>query len=396
MYQKHLSFYMTEIDEVDYISFALKTGDILPILCNDFDDNLKGKNKYEIYQNKEDFFKITQQDSKSKLDTWLFLNKDLSKMLRGDNTNFNDHYFIYSDPNNVIVVYNRCRIIKNIMNEGGLLLSDRYLESSNYNKTIDKLINSWFNKIRNWIKNNGVKATWDGIKPVWNTYILNDAITFFDKGGQLGGWRDPEQDVFDQSLRPFGNILVRDLSEPYHDLLLFLRNRCGPLYCQYKNYLCDMYGKNSYDMINVIKYIGLTESNDVVKLIVEKGSEFQRIIPFPVTKLEIVTCLEFKSEYDASNWLYKFVHEFKYLDSNNRNNFITKYSHLWLNNNDYYDLHTTKAVQDNIIEWRIWDRKNKRYLNLELDNMLKVALYVKMKKTNVTVCVLDKFRDINM
>ena len=105
-------------------------------------------------------------------------------------------------PTTHMIGYDRSIIKDGRITEGELVFLKTRIDIYGNKFVADKRITKFYSKLARWIRNNGVKASYDGKTLYANTYILPGALEFYKNGGKLGKWWDKQLKIEDGSFKP--------------------------------------------------------------------------------------------------------------------------------------------------------------------------------------------------
>jgi hypothetical protein len=377
MIHKHVNFYMTESDERDFISLAYSKFNVSFI-----QEGSKDEPVYSEIEDAESCIKQMVKNPSDKFPEWIIRLKGFGD----DILRFHQYKlgpppfkikFEINHPDNAVIYFDRCFMVNDYLKEGELNYAETrdWIDFKRYTKP--KEWSKPYNSLSRWIRKIGVKATWDGVKPVWNTYILPGAVEFFKAGGQLGCWRD-ETDIVMQSIRPIGSILVRtEYKDKYYSFLIYLRRN----YCNYNYYLLQAlksaFKDKSFNDIQIIKYIALTIEGNKLDMLLSEGKELLSDDNIPLKKLYAATGKDFKDKEEARLWLKQFLSELSRANRIEGDRILTKCKPIFESDTFKYSVICKDSYQEKFEDVRLLDVKLNKEVVIKEDPIIRLIILMK-------------------
>jgi len=192
MHGKRISFFMNSDDEGSFANYIFSTPNVCLVRAD-----LYPTPKYDEFCDIESFLHQPILSTLRKTSNWLIWPKDLGPgklyaRIYTTHGRFSGLYEI-NDARNPTIFFKRSYKDGDQLTEGELVCFQNAIDPEGKTHIHDPGLVQVFNRMARYIKKLGVKATWDGEKPVWNFYILHGAAEFYNSGGKLGrlGIRPP-------------------------------------------------------------------------------------------------------------------------------------------------------------------------------------------------------------
>jgi hypothetical protein len=194
MRTKSVSFYMAPQDDEEFIDYIFSFRNISFIR-----DELLETKVYREYSDKLSLLRQPILSVSRGTPSWFiwFKNvgsRNLSWKILGGSGTYSGYYNLGLFENPFIII-DRSYERDNMIVEGELYYIESYLDDNGISHRREEELTKFYKLLAKWIRNNGIKASWDGNKPVWNCYILPHALEFYNNGGKLGEWGCRENNI---------------------------------------------------------------------------------------------------------------------------------------------------------------------------------------------------------
>jgi hypothetical protein len=172
-----IQFYMTSSDEKDFANFLFSNFDV-GIIRN----ALYETNEVEVYFDADLFLSLQPKMGNQNNPIWSIWFKDLGKYELSRYASLGKLYFKLVHNENPVIEFYRCVIKDSVLGPGRFAYLNTPYGSPRFSPDKVKQLTRKFEKLRRWVKKYGEKATWDGEKPTYNSYILPGAKQAFLNG----------------------------------------------------------------------------------------------------------------------------------------------------------------------------------------------------------------------
>jgi hypothetical protein len=197
---RSVNFFMDEKDEESFSNLVLSRQNTYFVRYTMYSEPAP-----ECYSSVDEYLAKPVKDEFYKLPSWLIWCKDLGNTeLKYIRSGCGNQFYLYDHAENQIISLDRSVAGNGVISVGEMSFqTEAHDWEFNYCQRNVELV-KFHSKLARWIRKNGVKASYDGVKVYFNTYILPGALDFFYNGGKLGPWTYNSAGFKDESFRPLG------------------------------------------------------------------------------------------------------------------------------------------------------------------------------------------------